>query len=143
MHSHSGPNAPVPEKISINPEGQTLYERLGPEGINRLVKWFYAKARYEPLLEPIFNEHVHVWSEHIATITQFWIRMTGGPSTWNGGMGRHFFLNLGPEHFAAWLRVWDENCQELLPPGEAGEMSALAHRIGVDLMGMLQRARRG
>lgn len=143
MHSHGGPNAHVPEKISINPEGQTLYERLGPDGITRLVKWFYAKVRYNPLLEPIFNAHVHAWSEHIATITQFWFKITGGPSEWNGGMGRHFFLNLGPEHFVAWLKVWDENCDELLPPKEAAEMSALAHRIGDDLMGMLARAKRG
>ena len=142
MHSHGGPDTHVPEKITINPEGQTLYERLGPEGIERLVKWFYAKARYEPLLEPIFTEHVHIWSEHIANIAQFWMRMTGGPSEWNGGMGRHFFLNLAPEHFVAWLRVWDENCQELLPPREAAEMSGLAHRIGEDLQNMLQRRRR-
>ena len=119
-----------------------MFERIGPEEMARLVKWFYAKARYEPLLEPIFTEHVHAWSEHIATITQFWIKMTGGPSDWNGGMGRHFFLNLGPDHFVAWLKVWDENCQELLPPREAAEMSGLAHRIGGDLSGMIDRVKR-
>ncbi|MHA3771030.1 group III truncated hemoglobin [Verrucomicrobiota bacterium sgz303538] len=142
MHSHGGLNVHVPEKIAINPDGQTLYERLGMEGITRLVKWFYAKVRYEPLLEPVFNEHVHLWSEHIATITQFWVKMTGGPSTWSGGMGKHFMMHLGPEHFAIWLRVWDENCHELLPPREAAEMSGLAHRIGDDLQMMIQRASR-
>jgi hemoglobin len=103
------------------------------------VKWFYAKVRYEPALEPIFTAHVPVWSEHIENITQFWYRMTGGPSAWSGGMGRHFFLHLTPEHFAVWLGVWDENCRELLPEREAGEMSGLAHRIGDDLQAMLQR----
>lgn len=142
MHPNSGPDTHVPEKISINPEGQTLYERIGPEGVHRLVKSFYDKARYAPLLEPVFTRHVHDWPEHIANITQFWNRMTGGPSEWNGGMGRHFFLNLGPEHFVAWLKVWRENCHELLPPREAAEMSSLADRIGEDLQNMLQRRRR-
>src|SRR4051812_23036790 len=101
----------VPEKIVINPLGRTMYDRLGGyEGVHRLVKWFYAKVRFDELLQPIFDEHVQVWSEHIARITEFWIRMTGGPSEWNGGMGRHFFLELDREHFVAWLRVWDANC---------------------------------
>lgn len=143
VHTHGSPNSHVPEKIITNPAGVTLYERLGGyEGVNRLVKWFYAKARYEPLLEPIFSAHIETWSEHIETITGFWARMTGGPSEWNGGMGRHFFLGLGPEHFQAWLKVWDENCHELLPDGEAAEMSALAHRIGEDLQQMLSRRTR-
>jgi hemoglobin len=135
-------SAHVPEKIVVNPGGCTLYERIGADGLSRLVKWFYAKVRYEPLLEPIFTAHVEKWSEHIATITDFWVRMTGGPSTWSGGMGRHFFLQLGPEHFVAWLRVWDENCRELLPEKEAAEMSALAHHIGGDLQRMLERRAR-
>lgn len=140
MHSHGDPNSRVPETIPLaNPEGGTLYERIGPDGLARLVKWFYAKVRYEPLLEPIFREHVHVWSDHIATITQFWFRMTGGPSSWSGGMGRHFFLNLGPEHFQVWLAVWEQNCLELLPHKEATELSALARRIGDDLQAMIQR----
>ena len=126
----------------MNPEGTSLYERIGPEGLERLVKWFYAKARYEPLLEPIFSAHVAVWSEHIANITQFWFRMTGGPSNWAGGMGRHFFLNLGPKHFQAWLRVWEENCRELLPEREASEMTVLAQNIGQDLQAMMERRKR-
>jgi hemoglobin len=141
VHSHGGPNSRVPEKIVLaNPDGDTLYERIGPEGILRLVKWFYAKVRYEPMLEPIFNAHIHVWSEHITTITQFWCKMMGGPSTWSGGMGRHFFLNLGPDHFEVWLAVWEQNALELLPYREATEVSALARRIGDDLMAMIRRA---
>jgi hemoglobin len=139
-HSIPHPNARTPEKIPTNPEGGTLYERLGGhEGLHRLVKWFYAKVRYEPLLEPIFTALVPVWSTHLETITEFWARATGGPSEWARGMGRHFFMQLGPEHFAAWLRVWDENCRELLPEAEANEMIALAHNIGDDLERMLAR----
>lgn len=129
-----------PEPIITVP-GDTLYTRLGGEaGLSRLIKWFYAKVRFDPLLEPIFRAHVEVWSEHLLVLVQFWARMTGGPSTWAGGMGRHFFLELQPEHFVAWLRVWDENCTELLPEPERGEMIQLAHSIAQDLQGMMQRA---
>ena len=34
-------------------------------GITRLVKWFYARVRFDPLLEPIFNAHVPKWGEHL------------------------------------------------------------------------------
>jgi hypothetical protein len=64
----------------------------------------------------------------------------GGPSTWSGGMGRHFFLNLGPDHFEVWLAVWEQNALELLPYREATEVSTLARRIGDDLMAMIRRA---
>ena len=39
------------EKITLNSAGVTLYERLGGyDGLNQLVKSFYAKARYDPIL---------------------------------------------------------------------------------------------
>jgi hemoglobin len=144
VHIDKGTQSHSPQKISGKPGGITLYERLGEyAGLNQLVKSFYAKARYDPILQPVFDAHIHAWPEHIETITGFWARMTGGPSEWNGGMGRHFFLNLGPEHFRAWLGVWDENCRELLADEEAAEMSGLAHRIGEDLEGMITRRTAG
>ena len=142
MQSKGDSSAPIPEKIPVNPDGVTLYERIGPDGIERLVQSFYGKARYEPVLEPVFSAHVEDWPEHIANITQFWFRMTGGPSKWAGGMGRHFFLNLEGAHFQAWLRVWEENCRELLPDREASEMTAFAQNIGRDLEAMIQRRAR-
>lgn len=123
-----------------NPPLLTLYERIGgEEGLARLIKWFYAKVRYEPEVEAIFKAHVHEWPEHIRTIIDFWRTMTGGPKRYAGGMGRHFRLGLTPEHFSAWLRVWDMNCNELLPEQEAREMSALAHSLGDDLQRMIAR----
>lgn len=129
------------EKIKTNPDGATLYERLGGRpGVSTLIKWFYAKVRFEPLLEPIFKEHVAVWSSHLEQLIDFWSAMTGGPAEYRGGMGRHLRLNLAPEHFAVWLEVWEENCRWLLTAREAEDMIALAHRIGEDLQRMHARA---
>ena len=131
-------------RIVTNPAGVTLYERVGGHaGLHQLVKSFYDRARRQPVVGPVFSAHIQEWPEHIEKITSFWARLTGGPSDWNGGMGRHFFLQLGPEHFQSWLGVWDANCRALLSEPEAAEMSGLAHRIGEDLEKMINRQTRG
>ena len=122
------------------PGAVTLYDRVGGHaGLSRLIKWFYAKARYDPLLEPIFRENIPVWSEHLAVITDFWAQVTGGPQNYRGGMGRHFRLGLDPVHFEAWLSIWEQNCIELLYGAETSEMIALARSIGDDMQRMAAR----
>lgn len=121
---------------------RTLYDRIGGHaGLSRLVKWFYAKLRYEPEVEELFKQHVHDWPAHIRLIIDFWSTMTGGPGTYAGGMGKHIFLRLQAHHYAVWLAVWEQNCIELLPHAEASEMIQLAHNIGDDLRRMESRAR--
>lgn len=127
------PDFVVPPNPLPKSGGTTLYDRLGErEGISRFVKWFYARARFDPELEPIFRTHVPVWSTHLAVLTDFWVRMTGGPSTYSGSLaGAHAPLPLDPRHFRAWLRWWDRTCREVLAltPIEAMEMIALGHRL--------------
>jgi len=139
-HPH-GHEYPRPAPNPPPPDGAvTLFERLGGKpGISRLVKWFYARARFEAPLEPVFRQHIPLWKEHLERIIEFWCGMTGGPHRYSGGMGRHFRLGIGPEHFATWLRIWDENCRDLLQPREAEEMSALAHSLADDLQRMLSQ----
>jgi hemoglobin len=97
--------------------------------VSRLVKWFYARVRFEPELEPIFNEHIPKWGSHLEKQIDFWCGQTGGPSEYAGGIGKHFRLGLNPQHFAVWLRVWEQNCRDLLEPREAEEMITIAHRL--------------
>ena len=130
------PNPPPPEGAS------TLFERLGGRpGVSRLIKWFYARVRFEPDLQPIFDAHIPKWSEHLETLVDYWCTQVGGPPSYRTGMGRHFKLNLDSEHFVTWLRVWEQNCRDLLQEREAEEMIALAGSIADDLQRMI--ARRG
>ena len=110
----------------------TLYERLGGhDGILRLLRPFYIDVRQHAVLGPIFNAHIQEWEPHLAKITEFWARQTGGPSRYGGGFGAaHLSLGIGAEHFTHWLGLWDYNCQRHLAPAEAKEMSALAHEFG-------------
>jgi hemoglobin len=136
-----GHQFPAPPPNPPPPAGATtLFERLGGRpGVSRLIKWFYARVRFEPDLEPVFNAHITKWGEHLETLVDFWATQAGGPATYRTGMGRHFKLHLAPEHFATWLRVWEENCRDLLQEREAGEMIALAHSIADDLQRMIAR----
>jgi hemoglobin len=128
------PNPPPP------PGAVTLHDRLGGRaGVSRLIKWFYARVRFEPDLQPIFDAHIHKWSEHLEVLIDYWCAQTGGPRLDRAGLGRHFKMNLRPEHFATWLRVWRANCRDLLQAREATEMIALAENIAEDLQRMIAR----
>lgn len=117
-------------------EEQSLYERIGGhDGLAKLLHHFYSDVRQHKIIGPVFNERIHDWTAHLATIENFWARQTGGPSTYGGGMGKHLSLPLEPEFFGHWLSLWEFNCRNYLPAREASEMIALAHHIG----GHLQR----
>ena len=109
-----------------------LFERLGgKEGISKLLHSFYADIRQHDEIGPIFRAQIENWPAHIAKITEFWSRVTGGPSTYTGDVpGQHLPLQLEKIHFDRWLELWDFNCKRHLKPREAAEMSALAHSIG-------------
>src|SRR6185503_7066050 len=117
----------------------TLYERLGGHaGILRLITPFYFDVRQHHLLGPIFNARIQDWPAHLARITDFWARQTGGPSRYGGGFaGTHLQLGIAPEHVGQWLALWDFNCRRQLPAAEATEMSALARGIGKQLQKIL------
>jgi hypothetical protein len=53
---------------------------------------------------------------------------------------KHLTLGLEPQHFAAWLELWDWNCKRHLPATEATEMSELAHGIGQRLRQIVSAA---
>lgn len=132
------PNPPPPE------DAVSLFERLGGrEGVSRLVKWFYARVRFEPDLEPIFNANVPKWSEHLELLIDFWCSQAGGPPTYRGGLGKHARLDLKPEHFATWLRVWEQNCGNLLQKREADEMVELARGFAAKMQGIGSKGEEG
>ena len=114
------------------PQIRSLYERIGrQQGIATLLHHFYADVRQHTVIGSIFNARIKDWPAHLLKIGQFWARVTGGPSAYEGQMPlRHLELGLDDPHFAAWLQLWDANCRCYLRAEEAKEMSRLAHDIG-------------
>lgn len=120
---------------------RSLYERMGGrDGLRRLLWHFYSDVRQHALIGPVFDRQISDWPAHIEKIASFWARLTGGPLEYSGGMPmKHLNLGIEPQHFAAWLQLWEFNCANHLGPAEAQEMIALAHEIGGRLKGFVCR----
>lgn len=122
---------PVCTVLQMNTQS-CLYDRIGGrEGLELLLRHFYADVRQHAVLGPIFNKHIDDWSAHLAKIASFWARLTGGPSGYLGQMpAKHLRLGIEEHHFNTWLQLWDLNCCSHLKKTEAEEMICLAHEIG-------------
>ncbi|HEY9153741.1 MAG TPA: globin, partial [Opitutaceae bacterium] len=49
----------------------------------------------------------------------------------------HFPLELGEQHFAAWLELWRRNCRIYFATSEADEMIGIAESIGQRLRALI------
>lgn len=118
-------------------------------GITRLVHAFYARARADWLLGPVFEAAVHDWDEHLETLVRFWSSVLLRAGSYRGNpMAAHRPLGLDDQHFARWLALWDRTARDVLPPGQARHVFETAERIGRSLrIGLeidpLRRLRRG
>lgn len=120
----------------------TRLTRIGwetPEGldealIRRVVDAFYAEARRDPVIGPIFNRVIPdpAWPAHLATIADFWSSMLLGTGKYGGRpMPKHMAIpDLDDVHFMRWLRLFRETVTRLCPPDVAGIFIERSERIG-------------
>lgn len=101
MNQHSFPTP--------NPDAYT------EEEISKLVHEFYAKARKDPSLGPIFEEHVIDWDAHFVQMTNFWSAQLRGTSRFRGApMPKHIALpDLSAALFQRWLALFKQTTYEL------------------------------
>ena len=105
-----------------------------PAAIARLVHTFYARAREDAMLGPVFEAAVHDWGTHLDTLVAFWCSVLLRSGTYRGNpMSAHRPLGLHDAHFARWLALWDETARALLTPAQAAHVSGMAQRIGRSL----------
>ncbi len=132
---------PIPE----TPEHRAALTReitgrtgLDEAAIEWVVRAFYAAARSDPLLGPVFGR-VADWEPHIARVCAFWssvARMTG---RYHGDpMAAHLPLGLGPAHFPRWLALFEATARAECTAAEGAEhLIERARRIARSLeMGM-------
>ncbi|MCO6419505.1 group III truncated hemoglobin [Siccirubricoccus sp. KC 17139] len=106
---------------------------LDEAAIERVVRAFYAAARRDPLLGPVFDR-VTEWEHHTARVSAFWssvARMTG--SYHGNPMAAHLPLGLGPAHFARWLALFEATAQAECTPEGAAHLIERARRIARSL----------
>ncbi|MEN1960891.1 group III truncated hemoglobin [Luteimonas sp. MJ246] len=105
-----------------------------PAGIARLVHGFYARARADWLLGPVFEVAVDDWDEHLDTLVRFWCSVLLRAGSYRGNpMAAHRPLGLDDQHFARWLALWDRTAREVLPREQARHVFDAARRIGRSL----------
>lgn len=102
--------------------------------IDLLVRTFYARARQDSLLGPVFNARITDWEPHLKTIADFWSGIMLKTGRYQGNpMRLHFDLPIGDEHFARWIQLFTETAEELGGPEIAKAFSARATMIGESL----------
>lgn len=112
-----------------------IMERTGltEAALERFLRAFYGAARKDPVLGPAFAG-VADWERHIATLTAFWSSVALMTGRYHGQpMRAHMPLGLGPEHFAAWLALFQRTARAHFAPEGAEHMLERARRIARSL----------
>lgn len=113
-----------------------IVERTGIDDamIDRLVRTFYASARRDPLLGPIFERHVGDWETHFARMRAFWSSVALMSGRYHGQpMAAHMPLPIDTAHFNRWLELFAQAAHEICPPPAAVHFIERAQRIADSL----------
>jgi hemoglobin len=102
--------------------------------IERLIVTFYARARADTLLGPVFGAHIEDWDAHLARMCSFWSSVALMSGTYHGNpMGRHLSLPVDARHFDRWLALFEETAADICPPLAADHFVERARRIAQSL----------
>ncbi len=93
---------------------------VSEEALDLLVRAFYAAAREDPLIGPVFGGAVANWDHHVQVVHDFWSRALLDTTRYRGfPFSVHVPLKLGPLHFDRWLDIFRAAAAETLPPEAA------------------------
>lgn len=102
--------------------------------IDALVEGFYARVRDDDLIGPIFAQHVHDWTPHLAQMKRFWSSVALSSGVYQGRpMPKHLPLPIDARHFDRWLELFEATARDLCPTPAADHFIASAHRIAASL----------
>jgi hemoglobin len=112
----------------------TLFDDITELAIAALVERFYAKARRDPVIGPVFDDAIDDWDAHLSTLCDFWssVMLTTGRYKGNP-MAAHVKHPIEPAFFERWLALWRETAVELFAPVLAARFRDKAERIAESL----------
>jgi len=123
----------TPVGTRLHPTGRLIPEGLDEALVRRVVDAFYAKARRDPVIGPVFNRVIADadWPAHLATIANFWSSMLLGTGSYQGRpMPKHLAIgDLADRHFERWLALFRQTVTELCTPDVAALFVDRAERI--------------
>lgn len=105
------------------------------EEITTLVHEFYDAVREDPMLGPIFNQHVHDWDAHLVTLVDFWSSILRRTGRFSGApMPKHIALpGLNAALFQRWLELFRTITADQPNQAMGDHAYAMAQRIAESL----------
>jgi hemoglobin len=77
--------------------------------IKLFVNEFYGKVQQDLLIGPIFNQTIENWGPHLEKMYAFWnAALFGVPGFRGNPFAKHAPLNLNPDHFKRWLKLFHQ-----------------------------------
>lgn len=125
----------------------TRRSRIDEDGIAELVVAFYAKARHDPVLGPVFLAAIgpadEAWIPHLERVCAFWSSVMLASGRYLGRpMQAHAALpGLGEAHFQRWLELFGQTARELFAEREALAFTLRAERMAEALKAGIVTAR--
>jgi hemoglobin len=102
--------------------------------IDRLVRTFYARARLDPLIGPVFESKVKDWESHFGRMCAFWSSVVLMSGRYHGQpMAVHLPLPVDTPHFDRWLEIFAATARDVCPRPAADHFIERAHRIADSL----------
>ena len=103
--------------------------------IRDLVHAFYAKARRDELLGPIFEANVKDWPAHLENMCAFWSSATLKSGRYKGHpmLPHARIAEIEKTHYMRWLALFGETAAEICPGEAAAIFVDRAQRFGQSL----------
>jgi hemoglobin len=103
--------------------------------VRQLVHAFYDRVRNDPLIGPVFTEHVSDWPSHLEKMVDFWSSTLRGTARFRGSpMVTHNRLTgISETHFQRWLELFRQTTQDLDNPALQARANDLSMRIAQSL----------
>jgi hemoglobin len=102
--------------------------------IAALVRRFYATARQDPVLGPVFDRAVDDWDAHVAKVAAFWSSALLGVRGYRGNpLAEHAKHELDPAMFERWLAIWGATAEAMFEPEAADLLKVRAAMIARSL----------
>lgn len=111
-------------------------ETIGMDLIQAVVDSFYETIRSDPILGPIFRDHVSDWPAHLATMYRFWSTIVNFTGQYSGNpLVVHARLpHLAEAHFVRWLELWSATVEKFVPTSDQSRFVHPAVRVARRMM---------
>ena len=117
-----------------------------PQNVKAMVDDFYAKVLADELIGHFFIDTLGKdlqkgkWIEHLNRLQNFWLRMMGQESTYQGSpIPSHLLLpDLEERHFTRWLELFDQTVKEHYSQEIADKFNKIADVVALQILACIE-----